>query len=646
MGVKQHSHQEDAARVTAEISSDEEQSDTTESSGATTSRSHVVVAVILLLIGIAGAAMAALQLAMPDLGSGIAFLSYGRLAPASRVILIEGWSFVGLLGVSYFAITRITGGPVKRQIIAMVSLGFIALGSVLGAVGILIGLGSGISGQDAPIWARVIVAIGLVLATLSISATAKVNGDKLGAAGWYLVAAPIMIMLTSLVGLVPPLDGIAGLLQSSFVNAGVAGFIITASVGMIYFVFGSISGRDSGETRPLAALGFWSLILVWSFMSGTDLIHSAAPNWLGSIAVAFAIAAFVPAIAIATDIGLMVRGSVASIRDRASLRFATVAAAALATGTAVNVLLTFPASSAIAQFTLWAPGLDALVVLGGASFAIFAGHSVMTGGSERAPNFHFSASTVGLILVGAGTLAGGVATGFSWAAGPTSRKFPNWGPGWEVTANTVEPFIWMAAAGLVLFAVGQIAFAIGAFGTHDETLQAPDDARQYDLEFSGDPKYLTWKRLVGGVTVVWIAAALFTLAIPVADIQSGDATLLADTSRVYPADSSELAGRDLYIAEGCVQCHTQEVRAVAADVGLGPVSVAGDYANEDPILRGAVRIGPDLFHAASREGFSAEGVKALLTSPGTGRSWSIMPSYSYLSDADIDALVSYIETLR
>jgi mono/diheme cytochrome c family protein len=423
-------------------------------------------------------------------------------------------------------------------------------------------------------------------------------------------------------------------------------FMLTASVGLVYFVFGTISGTDSTEARPLAALGFWSLILVWAFMSGTELIHSAAPNWLESIAVAFAIGAFVPALAIAADVGLMIKGSVGNITDRSSLRYATVAGISMAVVTVVNFLLTFPASSSIAQFTGWVTGLGSLVVLGAASFAIFAGHSVLNGGNRSGTTFHFSWSTLGLTLITVGTLAGGVAVGFSWAAGPTSQKFPNWGPGWEVTANTVEPFIWTAALGLVVFAVAQIVFLIRVGAKNSAELETPQGAGSYDLEFSGEPKYLTWKRLVRGVTAVWLAAVAFTLVLPIVDDNATEASLLADTNRTYESGTRELAGRNLYISEGCVECHTQEVRAVAADVGLGPVSIAGDYANEEPVLRGAVRLGPDLFHAASREGFSSAGLKSLLENPRATRSWSIMPSYSYLSDSEIDALVSYIETLR
>jgi cytochrome c oxidase cbb3-type subunit 2 len=125
------------------------------------------------------------------------------------------------------------------------------------------------------------------------------------------------------------------------------------------------------------------------------------------------------------------------------------------------------------------------------------------------------------------------------------------------------------------------------------------------------------------------------------------ATITADRFRTYNAGSPELAGRDLYISEGCSECHTQSVRPVVTDVGLGPVSIAGDYAHENPALITGTRIGPDLMHAASRgESFDAALVAARLADPRATVDWSIMPSYSYLSDADINAIAAYIETLR
>jgi cytochrome c oxidase cbb3-type subunit I/II len=632
--------------VTAETSSQEHKNTDASDNGTATARIHVVVAGIFLVVGLIAGIVSALQLVVPDITSGIEYLSYGLIAPAARVLLVQGWAFLGLLGLSYFALTTITGEPIKRKVLATTSLVLISVGALSGSIAIIVGLSSGISGQESPVWARAIVALGVLVATLSITATAKMKGDALGAGGWYLVAAPILLTLTLVVGLVPTPAGFVGVIVGSFVDAGVTVFIVTASVGLIYFVFAHISATDTTQARPVAALGFWSLILIGAFLNGAGLIYSAAPDWLETIAVAFSIAAFVPVIAIASDIGLMLKGSIAQIGDRSSLRYATIAGTALAVGTVVTFLRTFPAASSIAQFTSWINGLGVVIVAGGASFAIFAAHKVLAGGSRSRPSIHFSASTLGLVLMTAATLAGGVATGFSWAAGPTSQKFPNWGPGWEVTANTVLPFAWITVSGLVIFAIAQVLFLFTSTASSKEDIEIPTHDEEYDLEFEGQSKYLTWKRLVRGVAVVWVAAITFTVVLPLVDTPADDSTILADTYRTYDAGTAAFAGRDLYISQGCAQCHSQEVRPVAADVGLGPVSVIGDYANEDPVLRGSVRIGPDLFHVATREGFNPEALTAHLKDPQAARPWSVMPAYSYLSDAEIDALVSYIETLR
>ena len=152
---------------------------------------------------------------------------------------------------------------------------------------------------------------------------------------------------------------------------------------------------------------------------------------------------------------------------------------------------------------------------------------------------------------------------------------------------------------------------------------------------------------MGGVALVWLFALLMTAVLPILDPIDGDATILADTFRTYEEGTEAFTGRNLYISEGCIECHTQQVRPIGTDVGLGTVSLAGDYANESPALLGVHRFGPDLMHfASSGEFFDKVIVSAHLTDPRSVVPWSTMPSYSYLSDDDITALVAYIETLR
>jgi cytochrome c oxidase cbb3-type subunit 2 len=67
------------------------------------------------------------------------------------------------------------------------------------------------------------------------------------------------------------------------------------------------------------------------------------------------------------------------------------------------------------------------------------------------------------------------------------------------------------------------------------------------------------------------------------------------TEGLKPFTALELAGRDVYQAEGCVNCHTQTVRPLKADVmRYGPYSKAGEFAYDRPFLWGSKRTGPDL----------------------------------------------------
>ena len=144
-----------------------------------------------------------------------------------------------------------------------------------------------------------------------------------------------------------------------------------------------------------------------------------------------------------------------------------------------------------------------------------------------------------------------------------------------------------------------------------------------------------------------MGAATFTWLLPSLDEANTSGTVLGDTARSYPAGSELAEGRAVYLREGCWYCHTQEVRAIVTDVGLGPVSQAGDYANENPILLGTERIGPDLMHAGSRpDTDSAAWMKLYLANPQRLRPWSNSPSYAYLSGSDLDAVALYVTSLE
>ena len=154
--------------------------------------------------------------------------------------------------------------------------------------------------------------------------------------------------------------------------------------------------------------------------------------------------------------------------------------------------------------------------------------------------------------------------------------------------------------------------------------------------------------LVGGSLISLLLGIIVTIIIPAQDP-------IGPTALARPYDEQELLGREIYLKEGCMYCHTQQVRAPEANASMihepgdiGPESVPGDYYYQSPVFWGTNRQGPDLAHMASRAGIGDNPAwqRLHLQNPRAVSSGSVMPSYDYLTPAQLDALVAYLLTLK
>ncbi len=103
-----------------------------------------------------------------------------------------------------------------------------------------------------------------------------------------------------------------------------------------------------------------------------------------------------------------------------------------------------------------------------------------------------------------------------------------------------------------------------------------------------------------------------------------------------PYSPLALEGRDIYIAEGCVGCHSQMIRPLRAEVErYGHYSVAGESVYDHPFLWGSKRTGPDLARVGQR--YSDEWHRAHLINPRDVVPISIMPAYPHLSEQLINS---------
>ena len=103
-----------------------------------------------------------------------------------------------------------------------------------------------------------------------------------------------------------------------------------------------------------------------------------------------------------------------------------------------------------------------------------------------------------------------------------------------------------------------------------------------------------------------------------------------------PYAALQLEGRDIYIREGCGNCHSQMIRPFRAETErYGHYSVAGEFVYDHPFLWGSKRTGPDLARVGQR--YSDEWHRLHLINPRDLVPESNMPAYAWLDKAPIDA---------
>ena len=116
---------------------------------------------------------------------------------------------------------------------------------------------------------------------------------------------------------------------------------------------------------------------------------------------------------------------------------------------------------------------------------------------------------------------------------------------------------------------------------------------------------------------------------------------------VVPDSPLRIVGRDIYVREGCYNCHSQMIRPLVAEtLRYGHYSVAGEFVYDHPFQWGSKRTGPDLHRVGGK--YSDEWQRLHLISPRDLVPESIMPAYPWLDNtpADADSIQAHMRALR
>jgi cytochrome c oxidase cbb3-type subunit I/II len=183
----------------------------------------------------------------------------------------------------------------------------------------------------------------------------------------------------------------------------------------------------------------------------------------------------------------------------------------------------------------------------------------------------------------------------------------------------------------------------------DELAEAPELQKISSSRIKGE-KFHPWlERKPIQLTILATIAILIggvIQIVPTIMVKSNIPTIAS----VKPYTPLELEGRDLYIREGCVGCHSQMVRPFRSEVKrYGPQSKAGEFVYDHPFLWGSKRTGPDLLRVGGK--YNDNWHFNHMWSPQSTSAGSIMPGYKWLFDnsaldiSDIEGKMKVMQTL-
>jgi cytochrome c oxidase cbb3-type subunit I/II len=254
-------------------------------------------------------------------------------------------------------------------------------------------------------------------------------------------------------------------------------------------------------------------------------------------------------------------------------------------------------------------------------------------------NVHFWIGTLGIILYALPMYVAGFVQASMWKQFNPDGTL-TYGNFLE-TVNEIIPMYWMRAIGGTMFIIGAIVMLYNVVktvkqgsGVEDELAEAAALTKVSKYRTKGEA-YHTWlERKPVKLTIFATIAILIGGAvqiIPTLLVKSNIPTI----SSVKPYSPLELEGRDLYIREGCVGCHSQMIRPFRSEVErYGAYSKAGEFVYDHPFLWGSKRTGPDLHRIGQK--YSDSWHLNHFYDPQSISPGSIMPSYKWLIKDKLD----------
>jgi cytochrome c oxidase cbb3-type subunit I/II len=620
-------------------------------------RNFAIATIVWGIIGMTVGLLIAMQLFTPALNMHSQYTTFGRIRPLHTNAVI--FAFVGnaiFMGV-YYSLQRLLKARMFNDTLSKIH--FWGWQLIIVSAVITLPLGLTTSHEYAELEWPIDIAITIIWIVFGVNmfgTIIKRREKHMYVAIWFYIATFVTIAVLHVVN---SFELPISMFKSYYIYAGVqdalvqwwyghnavAFFLTTPYLGMMYYFLPKMANRPIYSYK-LSILHFWSLIFIYIWAGPHHLLYTSLPGWAQSLGVAFSVMLIAPSWGGMINGLLTLRGAWDKVRTDPTLKFMVVGLTAYGMATFEGPMLALKQVNAIAHYTDWIIAHVHVGALGWNGFLTFGILYWLIPRIYKTPlyskklaAFHFWIGTLGIIFYAVPLYFAGFMQGLMWKEFTAEGvlKYPNF----LETLIQILPMYMLRAFGGVLYLTGVIVMTYNIIKTaRAGKLLANEPAEAFALA----PNYVAvgtdkkWHRMLERKPMVFLVLSLIVILIggmvemmPTFTIKSNIPTIRS----VKPYTPLELQGRDVYIREGCVNCHSQMIRPFRSETErYGEYSKAGEFVYDHPFLWGSKRTGPDL----QREGgkYSNAWHFNHLFDPQTMSPGSIMPPYEWLSTQVLD----------
>lgn len=601
--------------------------------------------------------LAALQLSYWKFNFDLEWLTFGRIRPLHTNAAIFAFAGNAIFAGIYHSTQRLCRVRMFSDVLSRIHFwGWQAI--IIGAA-ITLPLGFTQSKEYAELEWPLDISIALiwVIFGLNFFMTLKNRKEKhIYVALWFYIATIITVAVLHIfnsieipVGMLNSYPVYAGIqdamVQWWYGHNAVAFFLTTPFLGLMYYYIPKAAERPVYSYK-LSIIHFWALIFMYIWAGPHHLLNTSLPDWAQTLGMVFSVMLWAPSWGGMINGLLTLRGAWHLLRTSPVIKFLVTAVTFYGMATFEGPLLSIKSVSSLAHYTDWIVAHVHGGALGWNGFLSFGMIYYMIPKlydtklySQRLANIHFWVGLLGILLYYISMAVAGITQGLMWRAINDQGKLVY--PDFVETVTRIVPLYYVRALGGVFFIIGAVLMIYNIYKTVKNSNGLVNDPVAEPLErrhSSSSAEKGSWHRRLEGAVLTF--SVLSFIAIAVGSVIEIIPTLslhkyVDKDVQVAPYTPLELAGRDIYIREGCYTCHSQQIRTLPFDVlRFGPASEVAESMYDRPFQWGSKRIGPDLARVGKK--YPHLWHYRHMRDPREVISDSLMPSYPWLLETKTD----------